>query len=739
MTNSAKLVLGGLLAVALPTFFFSRVELPRVEPAKVTPSGLAAISDSNLRQATGSPQLVSIRELPNMGEGCTWEPVGVTSSMMMIPEPREDYGLFAGWRDRSAYASSSLQDGQTSDVTRPPVRMIRDLDPIYSSVAVDPVHDEVILQDNNLWATRIFNRLDNTPPDAPRTEPKRVIQGVNTEIQFSGGLYVDPKSGDIYSVEADTGNKMTVFSHEANGNVKPLRHLKTPHRGYALAVDEEQEEIFLSVEYPPKVVVYRKNASDNEEAIRRLEGEHTGLEAAHGIAVDSKAKLMFVNNWGNASNFKIQGSGKFNPPSIAIYASNATGDTAPLRIIQGPKTQLNWAAGMAIDPDNGDLYVANDMGQSILVFKETDKGDAAPSRMIKGTKTGLRNPTGVSLDLKNKEVWVSNLGNSSAVAYPLNANGNMAPLRIIRSAPPDKVGLKFGKTEAVAYDSKRQELLVPNCVNHPQIAAFSRLAKENTPPTRTLEGQKTLISRTMHDLAYDPTHDEIVVTSPLTQAILVFRGGANGEEAPIRVIQGPHTQILGVGAMDKVTVDPETGEIYLPTAKHNIVVFPYGANGDVAPKRVLGGPDTQIQFAEQTDGSGNVPPIRVDPVHNLLVVPTGGFRGGRGSPALLIFDRNASGNTPPMRVIRGPKTQLAGSQQMAITPQGWILCGAQGGSIGIWNINDNGDVAPRWKIPVTKLTGLNVNGVGIDPAHQEVMIPTGNGNVIMTFYFPEIF
>src|SRR6266446_8685246 len=196
--------------------------------------------------------------------------------------------------------------------------------------AMYPVHDEVILQDNNLWATRIFNRLHNTPSDAPRTEPKRVIQGVNTEIQFSGGLYVDPKSGDIYSVEADTGNKMTVFSHEANGNVKPLRHLKTPHRGYALAVDEEQEEIFLSVEYPPKVVVYRKNASDNEEAIRRLEGEHTGLEAAHGIAVDSKAKLMFVNNWGNASNFKIQGSGRFNPPSIAIYASNATGDTAPL-------------------------------------------------------------------------------------------------------------------------------------------------------------------------------------------------------------------------------------------------------------------------------------------------------------------------------------------------------------------------------------------------------------------------
>jgi len=47
---------------------------------------------------------------------------------------------------------------------------------------------------------------------------------------------------------------------------------------------------------------------------------------------------------------------------------------------------------------------------------------------------------------------------------------------------------------------------------------------ENTPPTRALEGQKTKISRTMHGFGYDPIHDEIVVTSPLTQAILVFRG-----------------------------------------------------------------------------------------------------------------------------------------------------------------------------------------------------------------------
>src|ERR1700674_1067727 len=101
---------------------------------------------------------------------------------------------------------------------------------------------------------------------------------------------------------------------------------------------------------------------------------------------------------------------------------------------------------------------------------------------------------------------------------------------------------------------------------HPQIAAFARLAGEDTPPVRALEGQKTLISRTMHGFGFDAIHDEICVTSPLAQAILMFRGGANGEEPPLRVIQGPHTQIKGTAesGYDMVTEDPVNSEIYLP-------------------------------------------------------------------------------------------------------------------------------------------------------------------------------
>ena len=141
---------------------------------------------------------------------------------------------------------------------------------------------------------------------------------------------------------------------------------------------------------------------------------------------------------------------------------DTNGDVAPMRVIQGPKTQLDWPGAMSIDPANGDLYVANDVGQSLLVFHANDKGDVAPYRVIKGPKTHLSYPSGVFVDAKNKEVWASNLGNSSATVYPLTANGDVAPLRIIRGADENKVSLKFGKTQALAYDSKRDELLVPN-------------------------------------------------------------------------------------------------------------------------------------------------------------------------------------------------------------------------------------------------------------------------------------
>jgi 6-phosphogluconolactonase (cycloisomerase 2 family) len=160
---------------------------------------------------------------------------------------------------------------------------------------------------------------------------------------------------------------------------------------------------------------------------------------------------------------EVPGSGQFFPPSIAVYSLKASGDVAPLRVIQGPKTQMNWPAHLAVDEERGELYVANDMGDSILAFSTTSStGDAAPIRVLKGPKTMIKNPTGVFLDMKNNELWVASFGNHTATVFPRGASGDVAPLRVIRSGPLEEPALGIGNPHPIAYDPNREEILVPN-------------------------------------------------------------------------------------------------------------------------------------------------------------------------------------------------------------------------------------------------------------------------------------
>ena len=407
------------------------------------------------RRLTGAARLISIEQVPDDPEAC-YRP---SKEEEIQTAYKSDGNLFSAFEEREVHAQDG---GGTVDVDRPPARILRDTAPIYSSVAVDEKRNEVFLQDNNLWSIRVFGRLDNAKPGAAPTEARRVIVGNNTEVQFNSCVYIDPANGDVYSVENDIGDVIVTFEHDATGDAKPVRKLRVTHRAYAMAMDEENQEFFVSVQHPPQIAVYRKGASGDEKPKRLLIGDRTRLSDSHGMAIDTRRKLLFVDNWGNIADDARPGSGRFEPPSITVYRLNANGDEAPLRIIQGPKTGLDWPGAMSVDLETGDLYVANDMGQDLIVFHTSDQGDVGPARTIKGPSTGLSYPVGVFVDSKNKEVWATNIGNSTATVYPLMANGNVSPLRVIRSAEEGKKSLRFGKTQALAYDSIREQILVPN-------------------------------------------------------------------------------------------------------------------------------------------------------------------------------------------------------------------------------------------------------------------------------------
>jgi DNA-binding beta-propeller fold protein YncE len=314
---------------------------------------------------------------------------------------------------------------------------------------------------------------------------------------------------------------MPVFSREAKGNAKPDRVLATPHSTWGIAADETRQQIFLTIQGSNAVIVYRKTAQGNEAPLRILQGDATELGDPQGIAVDAKNNLLVVGNHGarelsvggpaavtrtqeewrqawqavmgragmhgfvgltggrggqgqtpNLSSLtsnELQGQGqgggtygRFELPSINIFSLDASGNTAPLRVIKGPQTQLNWPHHVAVHEDRGEIFVANNGGDSILVFRTSDRGDVIPTRVIKGPGTGLKYPAGIALDITNGELWVANMGNYTATAYPIAANGDVAPLRTIRAGPQGGLYNMMGNPGSVAYDSKRQEILVPN-------------------------------------------------------------------------------------------------------------------------------------------------------------------------------------------------------------------------------------------------------------------------------------
>ncbi len=308
----------------------------------------------------------------------------------------------------------------------------------------------------------------------------------------------------------------------------------------------------------------------------------------------------------------------------------------------------------------------------------------------------------------------------------------------------------------------------------PRISAFARLANGNVAPDRVIEGQATNLSRTMHGLAYDPIHDEIIVPVALSGAVLVFRGGAQGNEPPIRVIQGAKTGLI---RPHTANVDPVNGEILAgdPSARA-VLVFDRLANGDVAPKRVIRGPKT---------GFKEIVGVAADPVRNLIVAANKGM--GWAESGIFVFNRLDEGDVAPKRKIQGPLTGALGRfRQIEVDAErGKIYLAVQAfreqeptpqkaadlytneasfkalrareerekagetrprvprllqaGFIGVWDIEDNGNIPPRMIIrgPETRSTGFA--GVALDPIHGEVYGVSGGLNGFLAYLVPQFF
>lgn len=283
------------------------------------------------------------------------------------------------------------------------------------------------------------------------------------------------------------------------------------------------------------------------------------------------------------------------------------------------------------------------------------------------------------------------------------------------------------------------------------------MASGNSEADRIIEGQKTKLTRVAHGITYDSAHDLIISTEPLASSITFFRGGASGEEAPVRIIQGPRTQLHGPY---QPAVDLKNNELWIADSRTDaLLVFPLDGNGDIPPKRVIEGPKTGMWYA-----SG----IAVDPVRNLVVAGTLlGRNTWHHNGGLFVFGRTDNGNVAPKAVISGPTTGIVGIWHVQAydgkifatatnikylppydaggyapvkdckgPPLPWI---GPLGFVGVWNIDDNGDVAPRAIIRGAGTDLIHPSGIAIDPAHGEIFATDSVRNGLYSFLVPNFF
>ena len=370
-----------------------------------------------------------------------------------------------------------------------PVRQVRDRFPVFADIAVDPDANIVAVTDENLFSLRTYDRdlVSNEVAD-----PRTVISGNRTRVDFVCGVALDPINKEIYTVNNDTAADMLVFKYDARGNVPASRSLKpAPVSTWGVALDLTNNEVGVTVQSINKVAIYRRQAEGEEKPLRVIQGPETGLADPHGIFIDAQNNEIFVANHDSyhlaetsqEESTDVQGqlargiatisvpqarlqprasSGKFVEPSIIVFSRTAENNASPVRVIRGPKTELSLPMKVFVDTVHNEIFVANSGSNSILVFSRTANGDVSPLRKIEGPATKLKKPVGLFVDLKNDEVWATSPEEHSAMVFRRTARGNAAPLRIVRGAPDGTPAPGIGNPGGIAYDPMREQILVPN-------------------------------------------------------------------------------------------------------------------------------------------------------------------------------------------------------------------------------------------------------------------------------------
>jgi NHL repeat len=561
----------------------------------------------------------------------------------------------------------------------------------------------------------------------PRAAKVAILFGIVAAI---GSAQAGTTPGKAPQTAIFVANNFDVAAYPigASGNTPPIALTTDLALPSGIARDSSGR-IYVTNRGSSTVTIFAANANGNVPPVAVIGGSNTQLSNPVGIALDATDKIYVVNASGTSRD------------SVTIYPPLAAGtgiiNEAPVGVISGSKTMLDYPDGIAVD-SLGIIYVANQSGGPVVPHQRLDvgkitvyaaggSGNISPIATISGAATGLSFPLGIALDSAgNIYVTNSNTANtsdkiqsgSSITVYSPGSKGNASPIATIAGS---NTGLS--DVGGIAIDSSGN-LYTEGCANNVcfSINIFPPGSNGNVSPATTISDGLTFPV----GVALDSSRNVYVLNtyggSVPGGGINIFPAGSSGNASPTATIYSNSTGLFGAAG---IALD-SSGEIYVadPSIGNggSIKIYPAGSYATgVQPTTTIAGPDTQLSNPRRVavDSDRDIFALNFNsvteypagssgdaPIDGYFSIESGGYSsmtglavnlGGKlyvtvsaaekchhnscfktSDGEVVVWPPGSDGNEKPSAVISGPHTSLASPSAIAVDRIGSIYVTNEG-------------------------------------------------------------
>lgn len=284
--------------------------------------------------------------------------------------------------------------------------------PLADAVAFDPANGNVYVANSYSGTVSVINGSTNT---------------VVATVQVGGaadGLAFDSSNKDIYVTEEDiyvtnvsatsppyfyatTSNIVSVINGSTN---KVVANVTVGDYPQALAFDSGNGDLYVTTLYGTVSVI---DGSVNKAVVNITTGGYPD-----GVAYDPESGDIYV-----CVQVPIPvGPHMFNPIPIDVAAYNGN-----VSVIDGSTNAVvatvpvgQTPSGIAFDPSDGDIYVANSASDTVSVIDGL-------SNMVVASVTVGTGPSGITFDSANGDIYVANGGSNTVSVIPTSPPTSLLP------------------------------------------------------------------------------------------------------------------------------------------------------------------------------------------------------------------------------------------------------------------------------------------------------------------------